>query len=183
MTLQYETKYTGCAQVRCIFACQPCICYLLPLNEFPGLQASIFEGGGFCGAKDGRSQRYALLSRTNKYLRKLHALSFSRLRRQLPPGVATWSCYVSTKKETLKERLYHEILNADGNLYKFNCAIALGLLEDTRALPALCEIVHNRDCFFFTDNRRSNQFRSAIAVCLLGRLGSKNELPLLFVLI
>jgi hypothetical protein len=40
--------------------------------------------------------------------------------------------------------------------------------------------VQNRDCFFFTDNRRSNQFRSAIAVCLLGRLGSKSDLPMLF---
>ena len=37
-----------------------------------------------------------------------------------------------------------------------------------------------KDCFFFTDNRRSNQFRSAIAVCLLGRIGTSADLPLLF---
>ena len=96
------------------------------------------------------------------------------------PGVAIWSCYVSTKKEAIKERLYHEILHADGKLYKFNCAVALGLLEDTRALPILREIVQNRDCFFFIDNRRSNQFRSAIAVCLLGRLGGADDSAMLF---
>ena len=96
------------------------------------------------------------------------------------PGIAIWSCYVSTQKEALRERLYHEMINADGKLYKYNCAITLGLLEDTRALPILREIVQNRDCFFFTDNRRSNQFRSAIAVCLLGRIGSKDDLSILF---
>lgn len=96
------------------------------------------------------------------------------------PGVAIWSCYVSTKKEALKERLYHEMLHVDDKLYQYNCAITLGLLEDTRALPVLREIVQNRDCFFFTDNRRSNQFRSAIAVCLIGRLGDSEDLQLLF---
>lgn len=96
------------------------------------------------------------------------------------PGVAIWSCYVSTKKGAIKERLYHEMLNTDSKLYKFNCAIALGLLEDTRALPVLREIVQNRDCVFFTDNRRSNQFRSALAVCLIGRLGTKSDLHMLF---
>jgi len=96
------------------------------------------------------------------------------------PGVAIWSCYVSPEKEAVKERLYRETVNTNNELYKYNCAIASGLLEDERALPILCEIVQNRDCFFFTDNRRSNQFRSAIAVCLLGRLGAKSELPLLF---
>ena len=96
------------------------------------------------------------------------------------PGVAIWSCYVSEKKKTVTERLYCEMLNADDNLYKYNCAIALGLLEDARALPVLREIVQNRDCFFFTDNRRSNQFRSAIAVCLLGRLGEMSDLRILF---
>lgn len=96
------------------------------------------------------------------------------------PGVAIWSCYLSVEKETVKERLYSEMLNTADTLYKYNCAIALGLLEDGRATTVLREIVENRDCFFFTDNRRSNQFRSAVAVCLLGRLGSESELPLLF---
>ncbi len=102
-----------------------------------------------------------------------------RLLKTDAPGVAIWSCYVSTEENTVRERLYQEMLNTDNTLYKYNCAIALGLLEDACALPVLREIVQNRDCFFFTDNRRSNQFRSAVAVCLLGRLGSENELPLL----
>lgn len=96
------------------------------------------------------------------------------------PGVAIWSCYVDADRETVKSRLYYEMLNADDKLYKYNCAIALGLLEDTRALPVLRDIVQNRDCVFFTDNRRSNQFRSAIAVCLLGRLGGADDLAMLF---
>ena len=96
------------------------------------------------------------------------------------PGIAIWSCYVSPRKEPIRERLYSELQNTENTLYKYNCAIALGLLGDNRALPVLRDIVQKRDCFFFTDNRRTNQFRSAIAVCLLGRLGATDELPLLF---
>ncbi len=96
------------------------------------------------------------------------------------PGIAIWSCYVSTQRSAIKERLHYEMLSTDDKLYKYNCAIASGLLEDERALPVLREIVKSRDCFFFTDNRRSNQFRSAVAVCLLGRLGNAEDLPMLF---
>ena len=99
------------------------------------------------------------------------------------PGVAIWSCYVSEERVAVGERLYREMLSADEPLLKYNCAIALGLIEDSRALPILREIVERRDCFFFTDNRRSNQFRSAVAVCLLGRLGTEKDLPLLFELL
>ena len=95
------------------------------------------------------------------------------------PGIAIWSCYLSPEKDKVRERLYSEMTNSDDKMYKYNCAIALGLLEDKRALPVLCDIVKRRDCFFFTDNRRSNQFRSAVAVCLVGRLGTERELPLL----
>ncbi len=96
------------------------------------------------------------------------------------PGVAIWSCYISPNREMIRERLYNEMLNTDDKLYKYNCAIALGLVEDKRALPVLRDIVQNRDCFFFTDNRRSNQFRSTISLCLMGRLGASEDLPLLF---
>lgn len=96
------------------------------------------------------------------------------------PGVAIWSCYLSESREEVGERLYKELCLAEDTLYKYNCAIALGLLGDLRALPMLCHIVENRDCFFFTDNRRSNQFRSAVALCLIGRLGTEGELPLIF---
>lgn len=96
------------------------------------------------------------------------------------PGVAIWSCYVSPEREEMRERLYIEMCKAEESLYRNNCAIALGLIGDTRAIDVLRDIVKNRDCFFFTDNRRSNQFRSAIAVCLIGRIGSESELELLY---
>ena len=95
------------------------------------------------------------------------------------PGKAIWSCYLAPDRDAVRERLSQEMQTADDTLYRYNCAIALGLLGDERALPVLREIVQNRDCFFFTDNRRSNQFRSAVAVCLLGRLGTETDLPLL----
>ena len=96
------------------------------------------------------------------------------------PGVAIWSAFVASDKATVKEALVREMNEADDELYRYNCAIALGITEAPEALPTLREIVERRDCFFFTDNRRSNQFRSAVAVCLLGRLGGENELSLLY---
>lgn len=96
------------------------------------------------------------------------------------PGIAIWSCYVSGDKENVRERLCGEIYHTPDTLYRYNCAIALALLEDKRALPVLRDMVQNRDCFYFTDNRRSNQFRRAIAICLLGRMGTAEDLPLLF---
>ena len=99
------------------------------------------------------------------------------------PGIAIWSCYLHAQDSEIRARLYSEMCNTDDQLYKYNCAIALGLMGDAHARPVLCEIVQNRDCFFFTDNRRSNQFRSAVAVCLLGRIGNKEDLSLLFALL
>ena len=96
------------------------------------------------------------------------------------PGVAIWSCYLCSDRERIAEQLYAEMNRAEDTLFRCNCAITLGLLNDQRALPVLREILAHRDSFFFTDNRRSNQFRSAVAVCLLGRLGSKEDLPALF---
>ena len=65
-------------------------------------------------------------------------------------------------------------------MLRYNAAISLGIMGDCRAVSVLREIVEHRDSFFFTDNRRSNQFRSVIATCLLGRLGGEGELSLLF---
>ena len=96
------------------------------------------------------------------------------------PGVAIWSAFISDDRKKTADILFECLLTADSRLYRYNSAIALGILCDARALKTLCEIVERRDCFFFTDNRRSNQFRSVVAICLLGRLGTKDELPLLF---
>lgn len=95
------------------------------------------------------------------------------------PGVAIWSAYVASDKEATRARLFECLTSADCRLYRYNCAIALGIVGDHRALPILREIVINRDTFFFTDNRRSNQFRSVVALCLLGRLGGREELSVI----
>ena len=95
------------------------------------------------------------------------------------PGVAFWSCFVSENRDEVCETLNSEMTGADG-LYRYNCAIALGLLGDRRALAVLREIIMRRDCFFFKDNRRSNQFRTAVAICLIGRLGTLEDAELLF---
>lgn len=99
------------------------------------------------------------------------------------PGVAIWSCYRSPHREATANRLFEEMMGAEDEMYRYNCAIALGLLNDSRALPVLRTIVAQRDSFFFTDNRRSNQFRSAVAVCLLGRMGVKEDVPQLLELL
>ncbi len=96
------------------------------------------------------------------------------------PGVALWSCFLAADRPAVCRRLYEAMTAAEDDLLRYNCALGLGLLEDRRALPVLRRIVDRRDCFFFTDNRRSNQFRSAAALCLLGRLGTEEDLPRLF---
>ena len=130
-------------------------------------------------------KKYACLS-PNDYI--CEKLDFSleknlHLLKTDAPGVAIWSCYLQRDKKVVGDRLCELLKGATDNLYRYNLAIALGIVGDERALPVLREIVENRDCFFFTDNRRSNQFRSAIAVCLLGRLGTEEDLPLLFELL
>lgn len=93
------------------------------------------------------------------------------------PGVGLFAAYLGYGVDT--DRLYDEMKAAEDPLYRYNCAIALGLRGDERAVPTLSEIIRERDCFFFTNGRRSNQFRTAVAVCLLGRIGSEEEVPLL----
>ena len=95
------------------------------------------------------------------------------------PGVAIWSCYVSKNQQATKEKLYQLLKNANNDLEKYNCALALGIMGDKTALPILREIVNNRDCFYFKDCRRSNQFRTASAICLLGRIGEEQDATLL----
>ena len=95
------------------------------------------------------------------------------------PGVAIWSCFVCDDRKALSDRLYSEMTTTSNQKYQYNLAIALGIIEDKRALPILREIVKKRDYFYFKDCRRSNQFRSAIATCLLGRIGEMEDIPLL----
>jgi hypothetical protein len=95
------------------------------------------------------------------------------------PGIAVWSAFIHPDRAAVGDRLAAMLCDADTELYRYNLGIALGIIGDARALPILREIVAHRDCFYFRDCRRSNQFRSAIALCLLGRIGEACDLPLL----
>ncbi len=95
------------------------------------------------------------------------------------PGACIWTCFLNKEDKELVEILVDKMNATKSLLEKYNCAIALGIMEQKIALPVLREIVNNRDCFYFTDCRRSNQFRSAVAICLLGRLGEIQDATLL----
>ena len=95
------------------------------------------------------------------------------------PGAAIWSCFVSKDKEQTANKVYQIMQNTQSDLERKNCALALGLMGDERALDTLRQTVINRDCFYFLDCRRSNQFRTAAAICLLGRLGDQTDIDLL----
>jgi hypothetical protein len=95
------------------------------------------------------------------------------------PGIAIWSCFINKDDSNIRDELYNTAVNSEDALIKYNNAIALGVTGDTRALPMLRQCIENRDCFWFKDCRRSNQFRSVIAVCLLGRIGNMSDASLL----
>lgn len=105
-------------------------------------------------------------------------LLFDKLKTDAP-GAAIWSCYLRRDDGSLEERLAKELSETSDELYRINLVIALGIMGKRRVLGALREALEGRDCFFFTDNRRTNQFRSAILVCLLGRLGDRSDLDTL----
>ena len=65
---------TGYAQVRFRLACQPCICYLLPVNGLIRLPASLREGGGPLAVEGECDSSLSLKSTATK--QKLHAGSF-----------------------------------------------------------------------------------------------------------
>ena len=97
------------------------------------------------------------------------------------PGVAIWSCY-RYGDEALAEKLV-AALGDGGEYLAYNAAIALGIMGRREGLDKLRELVKNRSCFFFKDCRRSNQFRSCVAICLLGRLGDKEDIELLHTIV
>lgn len=92
------------------------------------------------------------------------------------PGIAIYSCKLlgATIAPLLKEWLASE-----DRLLRYASAISLGLTGDPAAAPVLREIVRDRDAFYYKDCRRTNQFRSVIAIYVLGKLGDRDALPLL----
>lgn len=83
------------------------------------------------------------------------------------PGVAIWSCKL-LGAEKVADKLA-DLLNSDNENLRLNAAITLGFLEDKRSIDTLRETIKNRSAYHFLDCRRSNQMRSVIAICLLGR--------------
>ncbi|MDF2927553.1 MAG: hypothetical protein K0R57_6467 [Paenibacillaceae bacterium] len=92
------------------------------------------------------------------------------------PGIAVYSCKLlgAAIAPQLKEWL-----GSEDRLLRSGAAIGLGMAGDAAALPELRKMVRDRDAFFYKDCRRTNQFRSAIAVYLLGKLGDKESVPML----
>ena len=93
------------------------------------------------------------------------------------PGPAIWAAY-RYGDGALADRLV-AALDEDGEFLRYNAAIALGIMGRREGIGLLRELVRNRSCFYFKDCRRSNQFRSCVAICLLGRLGEKEDIGLL----
>ncbi len=93
------------------------------------------------------------------------------------PGAALFTAYRCPDKwrDVLKEA----VADKESARLRENAAIGLGLLGEKASLPFLRHIVKNRSSFYFKDCRRSNQFPSAIALCLLGRIGEKEDEDLL----
>lgn len=87
------------------------------------------------------------------------------------PAVALWSCHL-LGKNVIGDQVF-EMTKSGDEMLRYNAAIALGLMEDERALPILHEIIRNRRPFYFMDCRRSNQMRSVIAICLCGNMKDK----------
>lgn len=85
------------------------------------------------------------------------------------PSVALWSCR-RLGKEAIGDQVY-EMTKSEDEMLRHNAAVALGIMQDERALPILHEIIKDRKPFYFMDCRRSNQMRSVIAICLCGRMG------------
>ena len=92
------------------------------------------------------------------------------------PGEAIYSCYRSDG--SIAKKLLTCFENADKKL-DLHCAIALGLMGRTEALPVLRKAVKERSAAIFKGCRRSNQYKSAAAVCLIGRLGEKSDIELI----
>ena len=93
------------------------------------------------------------------------------------PAAAIYSCLLHP--EASLQTLLSVIDQPASELQELTAAIALGALGRKEALPALRKAVRNRAPVHFLDCRRSNQFPSVDAVCLLGRIGEAEDLDLL----
>ena len=94
------------------------------------------------------------------------------------PGVGIWACF-RHGNDTTAEWLVEWMGDTQTEHLANNAAIALGIMGRQECLEKLRAMVRERSCFYYLDCRRSNQFRSVMAICLLGRLGGREDLELL----
>ena len=92
------------------------------------------------------------------------------------PGEAIYACYLSDG--TIAKKLILCLESTDGS-FAFHAAVALGIMGRREALPVLRKAVEERSNEIFKGCRRSNQYKSAVAICLLGRLGEKSDIDLI----
>lgn len=93
------------------------------------------------------------------------------------PGVAIWSAHVT--KEDINSDL-ESFLSSENRYLKYNSAVALGIRGSDKCLPVLRSEVKNRNFEQYVGCRRSNQYKSAVAICLIGMLGGAEDLDLLY---
>ena len=92
------------------------------------------------------------------------------------PGVAIWSAHIAERDLT---PLLSSYLCSENETLRFNSAVALGIRGCDKCLPVLRSAVKCRNLERYADCRRSNQYKSAIAICLIGSLGDKSDRELL----
>ena len=92
------------------------------------------------------------------------------------PGEAIYACYRSDGK--IAEKLI-PCLDSSDRAFALHCAIALGIMGRREGISVLREAVKSRGTEIFKGCRRSNQYKSAAAICLIGRIGDKNDIELL----
>jgi hypothetical protein len=96
------------------------------------------------------------------------------------PGVAIWGAHIT--KEDIDSDL-ERFLTSENRYLKFNSAVALGIRGSDKGLPVLrCE-VENRNFEQYVGCRRSNQYKSAVAICLIGMLGDMEDMERLYPII
>ncbi|MBR2467319.1 MAG: FAD-dependent oxidoreductase [Clostridia bacterium] len=92
------------------------------------------------------------------------------------PGVAIYACRLSDGSIIPK---LVPLLASDDEKLALGAALALGLMGDGSGADVLRHAVRCRSSEIFTGCRRSNQFKSCAAICVLARFGTKEDMDLL----
>lgn len=91
------------------------------------------------------------------------------------PGVAIYACRLSDG--SIIPKLVKLLTSADENL-ALGAALSLGLMGSGAGVEVLRRAVRCRSSAIFTGCRRSNQFKSCAAICVLTRFGTKEDIAL-----